>query len=158
MRAYFHGCTGDGSGHGFHGTHERWTGNRTPREVVPFKSLDGGLAPKLASQTQGVAQLHHKDGWTALAFWDRSGDSRGNSNSVFIFEGTWTFDQVLVLAKEHFPESFARFDFEIRPIMRYITRDEAVAAAERLWPASRDAIDAYENAIRSTVPADAIVH
>lgn len=156
MRSYFHGCTGDGSGHGFHGAHEHWTGNLVPRGEVPWgRELDGGLAPKLAGQTEGVAKLHHKNGWTALAFWDRSGDSRGNSNSVFIFEGTWTYDQVLELAHEHFPESFERFDFELKPVTRPLTRDEAIAAA---GPGAREVIDRYEAAIRSQKPLEAVEH
>ena len=29
-------------------------------------------------QTQGEALLYHKQGWTAISFWDRSVDERGS--------------------------------------------------------------------------------
>ncbi len=48
--------------------------------------IDTGLCPHgvglTAQQPEGAALLHHKKGWTALAFWDRSADRRRNSNSV----------------------------------------------------------------------------
>lgn len=162
MRSYFHGCTGQySSGHGFYGPHERYVSHRTATAEVPFEHPDGGLAPKLAAQTEGVAKLHHKGGWTALAFWDRSGDERGNSNSVFFFEGTWTYEQALELAHKYYPESFERFDFEIRPVTRMLTRDEAIRAVandfEGNVPVKR-IIDAYEKAIQSYVPAEAVEH
>ena len=35
------------------------------------------------------------DGWTALAFWDRSLDHRRNSNSAFFWKGDHNFYQML---------------------------------------------------------------
>lgn len=157
MRAYFHGSTGPGSGHKLYGLNESWISFKE-RDAVPWKDLDGGLVPRLQSgrQVEGIAQLHHKDGWTALAFWDRTGDSRGNSNSVFVLEGIWTFDQALARAKELFPASFERFDFEIRPLMRYRTRDEAIeAAGEEVGFLVGHVIKAYEDAIRQPIPVEA---
>lgn len=76
-------------------------------------SLDADLCPE-GRQFEGVARLHHKDGWTGLAFWDRSVDTRGNSHSTFIAEGTYTFDEMLTAAKAQWPEVWARFKFEVR--------------------------------------------
>jgi hypothetical protein len=77
-------------------------------------SLDGRLCPKTEEdEQQGHALLHHKDGWTCIAFWDRSGDYRRGSNSAFLMEGTHTFDEMLKLSYEHFPKIFQRFGFPI---------------------------------------------
>lgn len=72
--------------------------------------LDTGLAPggPKGERTMGVAALHHKGGWTALAFWDCTGDTRGNSNSVVIAEGTHTFNDMKTLAANHFPRVWER--------------------------------------------------
>lgn len=71
------------------------------------KGLDTELAPKPKDKL-GIAALHHENGWTALAFWDRSGDSRGNSNSVFIAEGEHSFAAMKQIAAEHFPRLWER--------------------------------------------------
>lgn len=65
-------------------------------------------------EIEGEALLHHKDGWTALAFWDRSVDKRGGCNSNFFAEGTHSFDEMVKIAQEHFPEVWKRFPFEVR--------------------------------------------
>lgn len=80
--------------------------------VIPWDRVDGALAPRVgrAEKPQGVAALHHKDGWTALAFWDRTGDTRGNSSSTFFIEGEAPFDVALGIARETFPSLFARFE------------------------------------------------
>jgi hypothetical protein len=80
-------------------------------------------------QPEGKAILHHKDGWTALGFWDRSGDSRYNSNSNFLVRGTYTFDEMLALAKEQFHGIFARMKFPITEIKNEKATEEAEGAA-----------------------------
>lgn len=74
--------------------------------------IDGDLCPP-GVQWEGQALIHHKDGWTVLAFWDRSIDSRPNSNSNFLAKGIFDFEQMLALAREHFPEVISRFHFQI---------------------------------------------
>jgi len=115
MRAYYFGCYGP-AGHVWHGQGMRSLG-LSGAEGTPWLAgdVDGGLAPRDGRDElpQGVAALHHRDGWTALSFWDRTGDSRGNSNSTFVLEAELDFDQALALARELFPELFARFDFEV---------------------------------------------
>lgn len=68
-------------------------------------------------QEQGRARLHLIAGWTVLAFWDRSGDRRGGSNSAFLAEGKFTFDEMCALARQHFPSVWTRITlaFEVRP-------------------------------------------
>ena len=77
--------------------------------------IDCGLCPKTDGyETEGIAALNHKDGWTALSFWDRSIDDRHKSNSNFLAEGTLDFTEMLNISKEHFPEIFERFKFEVK--------------------------------------------
>lgn len=87
-------------------------------ELIPWGATpDATLAPRPSGRhseaPQGVAALHHKDGWTALSFWDRSGDSRPNSNSTFMFYDHLTFEEIVKRAKVEFPALFERFPFEI---------------------------------------------
>lgn len=78
--------------------------------------LDGGLCPKTNGyEDEGVANIARKDGWTAIAFWDRSGDKRHASNSAFLFNDERIgFDAAIAIAKQEFPQIFTRFGFEIR--------------------------------------------
>lgn len=115
MNIYYFGCV-DRAGHYLF----------TPRGEVDYARIrstpwpggvDGVLCPAAHpwrdNQPEGVAKLHHKDGWTALAFWDRSVDRRPNSNSVFLVDATLTFEQMVVEATANFPKVFARFGFPI---------------------------------------------
>lgn len=110
---YYFGCIGD-AGHYMHGPR----GERRERQIFDRNpwghGVDGGLCAP-GPQVQGRALLHHKDHWTALAFWDRSVDDRSGSNSVFLAEGDFDFGHMLQLAHEHFPQVFARFTFEVVP-------------------------------------------
>jgi len=73
--------------------------------------LDGLLPPEV--ETQGVARLHHFNGCTLLAFWDRTGDSRPGSNSVFFIPGRVLFDEAVEAARKAFPGIWRRFTFEV---------------------------------------------
>lgn len=84
--------------------------NREVRfECQPWRNnLDGGLLDSLPRQTEGVVVTAKKDGWTVIAFWDRSVDSRGNSNSAFLIQGDVTAEELLELARNQWPEVFSR--------------------------------------------------
>lgn len=43
-------------------------------------------------QIEDLARIHHKDGWTAVGYWDRTGDDRYGSNSNFVADGTFTVE------------------------------------------------------------------
>jgi hypothetical protein len=75
--------------------------------------LDGVFAPKGIDEKEGVAVLAKLEGFTVLAFWDRSADERFASNSAFLSRQSQTFDEILAEAKQKFPQIFDRFDFEI---------------------------------------------
>jgi len=101
---YYHGCLGQ-PGHYLY----RPPGiSSSRRKLTPFGwELDGGYAPK-GRQVEGRARLVHDKGWTILAFWDRTGDTRGNSNSAFLIEGEHTFDEMVAMAQEHYPKVWKR--------------------------------------------------
>ena len=111
--AYYFGCWGD-SGH-FMFNRDGETAERNARAILPppLRVPDATLTPK-GPQIQGVALLHHVEGWTAISFWDRSVDSRPGSNSTFILRGTLTWDEVIEQSRAAFPSVWARFKFEVR--------------------------------------------
>ena len=65
------------------------------------------------AEEQGEAVLHHKDGWTALSFWDRSVDKRGACNSTYFAQGTFSFDDMVAMAKERFAVRWNRMNFPV---------------------------------------------
>jgi hypothetical protein len=127
MRAYYFGYHHH-AGHTFRGIGDRFV-DHTETRLLPWQAadIDGNLQPGSTpkgdwrspeKQPEGIALVHHKDGgadfiWTALSFWDRSGDKRGNSNSTFIAYGDHDFDAMVAIAKEHFPTIWERFTFEV---------------------------------------------
>jgi hypothetical protein len=86
-------------------------------------TIDGRLQPrepklysydKGAELPQGIAALHHLDGWTALCFWDRSVDTRGACNSNYFAEGIFTFEEMVEIAKTRFVYRWNKMNFEVR--------------------------------------------
>lgn len=76
--------------------------------------LDGCFLPPKGPQVEGVSSLWHVNDWAVLAFWDRSGDERGNSNSAFVIRGQMVgFVQACRIAREAFPEIWERMAFEV---------------------------------------------
>lgn len=123
---YYFGCVG-GPGHYFYGPDGRSLyGDEYRAHACPWREheIDARLQPHrtgcdkraycgCGSMPEGQAVIHHKDGWTALSFWDRSVDGRSGCNSNFFIEGTYEFSAMLQLAREKFPSILARFTFEI---------------------------------------------
>lgn len=113
---YFWGCWNDSKGHYL------WRPTPTRYEslrhngLVPWKEVDGTLTPQHVDQrhqVEGETVLHHCDGWTALAWWDRSVDNRGGSNAAIFARGTHDFDAMIALGKLHFPGVMVRFRYEL---------------------------------------------
>jgi len=77
--------------------------------------IDCELTPQRNNQHLGEALVHHKAGWTALAFWDRSVDRRPNSNSVFFAEGTFGLEEMVALARVRFAERWQKLGFDVVP-------------------------------------------
>lgn len=110
MTVYFYGCMKGVAGHTEAGHYWRASdGSDGHKSGSPFgRYPDGTLCPE-GGQVQGAAILHQKDGWTAIGFWDRTGDDRGNSNSNFIVQGTYSFEEMCKLAQEAYPALWKRF-------------------------------------------------
>lgn len=86
-------------------------GSRMSYHDNPFgKKLDGGLLSlKDIESNLGRLQEYSENGWTAIAFWDRSGDSRPGSNSVFFVHADVTMTELLAMARAQWPALFSRF-------------------------------------------------
>lgn len=110
VEVYYYGCLGE-VGHYWYG---HTTRHRAPADVPSeiARRIDTwlcpGIAPRPTPQVEGTAALHHVEGWTALAWWDRSVDTRPGSNSVLVARGTLGVDDMLALGLAHFPEVMAR--------------------------------------------------
>lgn len=97
-------------------------GSKPPPAVVVSRQIpwgttpDGILNPK--PEVEGEALLHHKDGWTAIAFANRTDDKRGGSNAVFMFDDTLSFDEAVEAMKHHFPQIVDKFSFEVREVTK----------------------------------------
>ena len=110
-RVLYFGCIGQ-PGHFMHVA----PGRRDYNAATPWGSTpDGTLCPDGERQVEGIAVLHHKNGWTALSFWDRSVDKRGGCNSNFFADQVLSFDEMVALARERFPQVWSRFPFEVVP-------------------------------------------
>jgi hypothetical protein len=112
MKVYYFGCI-DRPGHFMHAPHgyDREASAFTKNNPWGYK-IDSRLCPD-GPEVEGRALVHHKDGWTALSFWDRSVDRRGKCNSNFLAEGTHDFAAMVKIAQEHFPRIMGRFSFPI---------------------------------------------
>lgn len=75
------------------------------KEALPWDKIDGTLNP---SSEQGEAAIHLASGWTALAWADRSVDTRPGSNSVAFLPGTLSFAEAVSAARVAFPSVMRR--------------------------------------------------
>src|SRR5690349_11829936 len=91
--AYYFGCL-NGPGHYLFDVHGRNAERRVPADF-PCRptAFDGTFLPPGLPQIEGRASLVHFNGWTVLAFWDRSVDKRGGCNSAFILRNYHDFDE-----------------------------------------------------------------
>ena len=121
MRVLYFGAI-DRPGHYLHeGRKVIWSDNNIPwREgeldgklCVGVRDTSYGWTADRKDQVEGRAKLTHKDGWTALAFWDRSVDHRYNSNSTFVIEGTHNAADAIALARDAYPWIWERFGFDV---------------------------------------------
>jgi hypothetical protein len=101
--------------------HHLWTpGRRSAWEVersLPWRHIDGALAGSHPDQPEGLARLHHLDGWTALAFWDRSCDTRFGSNSVIIARGEHSATEMVELFQRAFPVVWERVTRRVQLVL-----------------------------------------
>jgi hypothetical protein len=117
-KLYFFGCANRAVGHYLF---EAWEGGGVDTcrgwKVGPWEALDGKLVPEKIrgqNQPQGQAYVTHKNGWTALSFWDRSVDKRHGSNFSLIVDKETGGEEILELARRRMPKVMERFAFEIK--------------------------------------------
>lgn len=86
-------------------------------DLTPWGSgIDGRLFPPRARPGEGVAGVFHAEGWTALAFEDRSVDRRPQSWSVYLVPAAdLTYAEALRVARLAFPQVFERYQFAVSP-------------------------------------------
>ena len=106
-----------------------WLTSRTDSVSLPWPLVDGVLCPGVRGnrvidrrgdvaprfQVEGQYTLHHRDGWTALAWWDRSGCDVFWSNSVLFARGRFSADEMLAMARVKFPLVMERITYEFVP-------------------------------------------
>lgn len=137
-RAYYFGCAG-----GMSTGHCWWLPGDAPRPLTRSEiemhtgrplgcpwgagEVDANLAPGAdvaarsthrfeqmeQRQVEGPCMLYRKGGWTLIAWWDRSGDKRGNSNSAFAMEGEHDFPEMVAGLHWKFPWVSSRLRFEL---------------------------------------------
>jgi hypothetical protein len=117
----------DGPGAGHHlwspcAGHVAWAPAEVRRKLPwTLAELDGKLAgdpalkdPREPSwwaskdQPEGIVRVHRRGGWTAISFWDRSGDGRHGSSSTFIAAGEHTAREMVALFERSFPAIWER--------------------------------------------------
>lgn len=118
----------DQAGHHFHG--ENGYLHHSAFDCCPWQPFSGtsgidcqlqpgcyidryGHWKRTDKQIEGEALIHHKNGWTALSFWDRSVDKRGGCNSTYFAEGTFTFDEMVEMAKARFAYRWNKMSFKV---------------------------------------------
>ena len=74
-----------------------------PGRVIPLQGYQ-----REEDQPQGRCCLHHKGGWTAVSFWDRTGDRRLASTSTLVARGTHSFATMIERFRTELPALYAR--------------------------------------------------
>lgn len=109
-RLFFGVRAGDAAGHVLCGADRLCLHPDTlPARLRPFDARwcsTGASDP----QREGIVRLHHVAGWTIAAWWDRSADTRPNSNAALVAEGTHSWEVMLAAAREAFPREIARME------------------------------------------------
>jgi hypothetical protein len=111
---YYFGCW-DQAGHYLvdpSGRNVSQAGPFTPSNLdvtfPPRMSKPGHSVSSRSVEDETIVVLEHWQGWTVLAMWDRSIDTRGASNAAFIAEGKHTHDEMWELARRYYPKIVAR--------------------------------------------------
>lgn len=81
------------------------------------KGISALLEASGAARREGVPVVEVIDGWTLLAMWDRSGDSRPGSVALFAFDAELAPAEAVAEARAGFPWVIARIEARIgRPV------------------------------------------
>ena len=97
-----------------HFLHSKKRGRVRTHEGSPWGVyIDAGILKdgKVPDHPNGTFTMTKRDGWTAVALWDRSIDPRPGSHSTFIVEADVTSSELIEMAREQWPEVFGRKGF-----------------------------------------------
>lgn len=113
---FYFGCRKAGiAGHDLHNPHLSKVYGR--KDLNALSSMLDGLLLQAHSvpDVPGQGVWFYLAGYMILSWWDRSGDTRGASNSAIILrdDGTVTWQEFVDRAKSAFPEVFARQEVRI---------------------------------------------
>jgi hypothetical protein len=113
----YYGCWDD-SGHYYYDEHGMSMTRRAAALATKMPwgiyDIDGAMQPR-HHHREGEALLACKGGWSVLTFWDRSIDTRPGSLSAYFAEGTFTFDEMVELAKTRFAVRWNKMKFQVKP-------------------------------------------
>jgi hypothetical protein len=110
---FYFGCRGGAGHHLFHPSGGMAYGFSVPVDFPCSESPDATFLPSKEHEVEGVASLCQVNGWTVLAFWDRSIDNRPGANSAFLVRGIMDFEAICAIAREAFPWVWQRFKFPV---------------------------------------------
>ena len=121
MIVYFCGVRpGDLAGHHCvprEGESSPWAGERWHGPLLDWHpDRDGPRYPRRearVAQPEGEFVWHQEDGWTLIAAWDRSADTRGGCSASFAVHALVEPEAMLALAREAHPAVLARIDAHI---------------------------------------------
>lgn len=97
--------------------------------LLPWPMIDSVLCPGIRKrvadsvfcdvpareQVEGQFALHHREGWTALAWWDRSGRNEFWNNAGLYAQGTFTAEEMLEMGAVQFPNVMSRMQYDFVP-------------------------------------------
>lgn len=97
----------------YYGTIKKTATLFSKREYIEYHNTPWGwdldeLIKTDSTEPDGKLHVSKKDGWTAVAFWDRSVDVRPGAWSGFLVAKDWTAEQVLAEAHNQWPEVVGR--------------------------------------------------
>lgn len=98
---------------GLHPENPNYIDTKYAPRVGPDQRIRKDIGDYRPEAAQGQAALVRVNGWTVLAYWDRSGDSRPNSNSAFAAKGDHSFDDMIAAAEDQYPWVFERQTFDV---------------------------------------------
>jgi hypothetical protein len=107
---YYFGCWDEAGHYLFSPDGHSMSRIMAERYGIPFRTelLDGLFAPRYVKEDDTKTQLIYVHGWTFLAMWDRSVDTRPGSNCVFLIGGNYDEDMMWTIARQRYPKIVAR--------------------------------------------------
>ncbi len=118
----YYGCIDGGK----HELHSKFNSRISLNDVPWGQGVGTSLVPSADSKVEGELYWEKHGGWSAVCFWDRSGDQRserGGAVSIFMAQADMTMNELVLTAYDQWPEIFLRPHF---PRLVYPTFSSAV--------------------------------